>query len=254
MSAQQDLPFTKLRPTAASRITQQLIEAYQTSKLTKTDDEAVQILKDSLLANSFSEQQADLIAPSLLHYFREAERQEFIQSIDVMETIIEALPDAQKEDQDFLSSMSSEASLTDHPLLLSDQDINWLKENLKEELNLNVSLLIVAFAAFARSHPHRSDWIHYDKKEIFSLAGRQIAKLSVKDQQSLTKEIHDKYGLNMQVVGSMQPIPCFQFDWQLPLSNSSQKLEVLGEYSHQTVYDFVINNLYNPVSSIKGEK
>ena len=75
-----------------------------------------------------------------------------------------------------------------------------------------VARLLVAFATYARAYPHSSNWIHYDKKTIMYLAG--LDKLRVQEQQSLTNYLHEHYSLNMQVVGSTQPIPCFRFEWQ----------------------------------------
>ena len=72
--------------------------------------------------------------------------------------------------------------------------------------------LLVAFAAYARAYPHSSNWIQYDKKTIMYLSG--LDKLRVQEQQSLTNYLHEHYNLNMQVVGSTQPIPCFRFEWQ----------------------------------------
>lgn len=76
----------------------------------------------------------------------------------------------------------------------------------------NICRLLVAFATYARAYPHPSNWIHYDKKTIMYLAG--LDKLRVQEQQSLTNYLHEHYNLNMQVVGSTQPIPCFRFEWQ----------------------------------------
>ena len=94
-------------------------------------------------------------------------------------------------------------------LTVGDQTL--LSEAIVKE-DPQIARLLVAFAAYARAYPHSSNWIHYDKKTIMYLAG--LEKLRVQEQQSLTNYLHEHYNLNMQVVGSTQPIPCFRFEWQ----------------------------------------
>lgn len=102
--------------------------------------------------------------------------------------------------------------LGDRMAALTTQDQTFLSTALSKE-EIQVSKLLVAFATYARAYPHSSNWIHYDKKTIMYLAG--LDKLRVADQQSLTNYLHEHYNLNMQVVGSTQPIPCFRFEWQV---------------------------------------
>lgn len=92
--------------------------------------------------------------------------------------------------------------------LLSLLDFSFLRESFKTEESEEVKHLLVAFAAYARVYPHKSNWIHYDRQAIIYLAG--LSKLKVADQQSFINQLHVKYQLNMQVVGSAQPIPCFK--------------------------------------------
>ena len=141
-------------------------------------------------------------------------------------------------------------------LTLCDQAI--ILEALTKETP-EISRLLVAFATYARAHPHSSNWIHYDKKTIMYLAG--LEKLRVQDQQSLTNHLHEHYGLNMQVVGSTQPIPCFRFEWQVaqpPItasvdengeilegSDTSNPLIALGALTPTTISNYVKNNKEN---------
>ena len=73
------------------------------------------------------------------------------------------------------------------------------------------TLLLLSFIVFYRKYFHLSGWIKYDKKNIFHFAG--LSKLSSSTQEKLTRYLHEHYGLDMRVVGSNQPIPCFSFKW-----------------------------------------
>lgn len=81
----------------------------------------------------------------------------------------------------------------------------------KDKHQQRVLLLVVAFTAHALSAYHPSGWIRYDKKQIFSIA--KINKLPSQDQEALTRQIHNDFGLNMRVIGSNQPIPCYNIPW-----------------------------------------
>ena len=74
-----------------------------------------------------------------------------------------------------------------------------------------VADLLVAFTAHALSNYHPSGWIKYDKKAIISLA--RLGKLSMAEQEKLTQQLHSSFGINMRVVGSAQPIPCYALPW-----------------------------------------
>ena len=79
------------------------------------------------------------------------------------------------------------------------------------ETDTNVQKLILALLVSYVANYHSSGWIRYNRKEIFYLAG--LSKLPVSTQESLTQRLHSTYNLNMRVVGSNQPIPCFRFSW-----------------------------------------
>lgn len=109
--------------------------------------------------------------------------------------------------------------------------------------------LLLSFIVYANSHPHRSGWIYYDKKAIFYLAS--IDKKRVADQQLLTKYLHDCYNLNMQVVGSTQPISCFHLDitkqqqqqqqdqQQQQQQEENGEVIVLGPLTPETITNYV---------------
>ena len=71
--------------------------------------------------------------------------------------------------------------------------------------------LMVAFTAHALSNYHPSGWIKYDKKEIIALA--RLTKLTSAEQEKLTQALHSSFGVDMRVVGSAQPIPCYALPW-----------------------------------------
>lgn len=71
--------------------------------------------------------------------------------------------------------------------------------------------LLVAFTAHALSNYHPSGWIKYDKKAIIALA--RLSKLPMAEQEKLTQQLHSSFGIDMRVVGSAQPIPCYALPW-----------------------------------------
>ena len=172
----------------------------------------VKILEQELTARGFHQDQAALIAPSLLKTFTHQDlRTSFI------------------EDDD-----SEEAKL-------SFQDIKMLKEKLLHEESPEIRRLLVAFLVYARANPHSSFWIKYDKKVINFLAS--IQKLKVSEQNLLTMRLHNLYNLDMQVVGSNQPIPCFRISWQAeqqpPADSPENPLVLLGPLNPATIAAFV---------------
>ena len=74
--------------------------------------------------------------------------------------------------------------------------------------------LLVAFTAHALSNYHPSGWIKYDKKAIIALA--RLSKLPMSEQEKLTQQLHFSFGIDMRVVGSAQPIPCYALPWLSP--------------------------------------
>lgn len=123
---------------------------------------------------------------------------------------------------------------------LSLQDIKLLKEKLLNEPSAEVRRLLVSFLVYARANPHPSFWIKYDKKIIHFLASTQ--KLKVTEQNILTMRLHTLYNLDMQVVGSNQPIPCFRISWQAeqqpPADTPENPLVLIGPLNPATIKSF----------------
>lgn len=71
--------------------------------------------------------------------------------------------------------------------------------------------LLFSFMVFYRDNYHPTGWVRYDRKNIFYLAG--LSTLSTQKQEKLVNKLHDHFGLDMRVVGSNQPIPCFKINW-----------------------------------------
>ena len=71
--------------------------------------------------------------------------------------------------------------------------------------------LLFTLVYFYRANYHHTGWIRYDKKFIFHLAG--IDELAKKQQEQITQYLHRLYGLDMRVIGSNSPTPCFKIDW-----------------------------------------
>jgi len=96
--------------------------------------------------------------------------------------------------------------------------------------------LLLALMSVYRRNYHHSGWIRYDRKIILYLAGLQ--HLPTRDTEELLNYLHQEYGLQMQVVGSNSPIPCFKFDWMYdqpePGSHVNPFLN-FGPFSPETV-------------------
>lgn len=203
------------------KIWQDLYLAYTTIK----DKEVLlKSVHDILVKYNFTDVQATTVAPQIISLID----QNFNPAVVVLPT-----PDSTPRDMD------------EDGAYLTKKDISILKKNLADEENIKVALYVVALAVYARNHPHRSNWIRYNKKEIAFLAG--IHKLAVKDQEVISQIVHTKYGLNMQVVGSMQPIPCFQFSWQADPSNTPSEdnpLVIVSDYTPQSLFAFVMSSIY----------
>lgn len=181
------------------------------------------LAEQELLARGFDQGQATLIASALLKTFTQ--------------------PD--------LNSSFVENDEEETEAKLSLQDIKLLKEKLLHEPSQEIRRLLVAFLVYARANPHPSFWIKYDKKVIHFLASTQ--KLKVSDQNLLTMRLHNLYNLDMQVVGSNQPIPCFRISWQAeqqpPADTTDNPLVFLGPLSPSTITSFV-----NQIPYEEGDK
>lgn len=121
---------------------------------------------------------------------------------------------------------------------LTKKDLAYLKEHIKEDTPSQLVHLVLALAVYARKNPHQSHWIKFDKNEVFFMAG--IHKLPQKDIRNLTNQAHFLYNLQMQVVGSKKPIPCFQFTWQLDDPNTDDNpLVDVSDYSPKGIDNLV---------------
>ena len=175
----------------------------------------IELTTQDLVERGFSPDQAALIAPAILKTFTHSE---------LHDSFIENDPDAEE----------NEAKL-------SLQDIKLLKEKLLHESSPEARRLLVAFLVYARANPHPSFWIKYDKKVVFFLAS--IQKLKVSEQNDLTIRLHNLYNLDMQVVGSNQPIPCFKILWQAEQEPAADTPDnpfvLLGPLNPATITSFV---------------
>lgn len=127
---------------------------------------------------------------------------------------------------------------------LSLLDVRELKKLLKDEPDIKVRKVLIALAVYTRHNHHPSFWISYDRKFIAHLSG--TSKLRVSERQQILAIIHQKYGLSMQVVGSNQPIPCFQLSWQVSqpqISEEENPLVDIGELTPETIEHFATENI-----------
>ena len=162
-----------------------------------------------------------------------------------------------------LSSASSSTSqnIIDTDFCLSVQDVNFLST----AISLNTSgapkelfYLLTAYAVYARAYPHPNGWIKCDSKSketLFHIAS--CSKLSTKQKEALTNTLHSIYNLNMRVIGSNQPIPCFQFPWQVsqpvPVDdiNSENPLVSIGPQTPDSIKKFVDTFYVDPAKTTR---
>ena len=103
-------------------------------------------------------------------------------------------------------------------LYLSASDLSLFFDKISSEasnpdqhLANQIRSLLLSFIVHYRMNYHPSGKIQYDRKSIFYLAG--LSKLPSVQQQALTQYLHIHYNLDMYVVGSNRPIPCFALPW-----------------------------------------
>lgn len=196
------MEFTALRP----KIWQHLFEVYKTHKNNNLPLEEIQkILIEDISSYGFDEKQSEKIIKYCLKLFSEKD-------LDA-------------------SSLEAKITLTDY---------NKLLEIAKEEKNADILRLITSFLVYQRENQHPSGWIKYDKKVIMYLAS--LTKKKVSEQERLTNRLHNVYNMNMQVVGSTNPIPCFKFEWhEEPITDDDpDNPEItIGFMTPQSIIDFV---------------
>lgn len=183
------IEFTELKP----RIWQQLHSIYE-AHASLTSKEIAALLVPPLENAGFSAADSALTADA------------FVRSFDAIAEARRLGEDQDSPDYESASSPSGKVRLT-----LSLLDINCLRAMLADEPSYDARRLLVAFAAWDRAYPHPSGWIRYDRPAIMCLAGISGSRPS--EQEGLTQLLHRSYGLDMQVVGSNSPIPCFRLSW-----------------------------------------
>lgn len=131
-------------------------------------------------------------------------------------------------------------------------DINYLKDIItrdKGQWGPDIFKLLISFACFARANPHPNGWIKYDSKSkdlIFLVAS--CFKKEKKYKEYLTNTLHLLYHLDMRVVGSTQPIPCFKLKWMQDINPDTEQPVYTGPASQQT-----IDNIYYSLSCDKTD-
>lgn len=108
------------------------------------------------------------------------------------------------------------------------------------DLSANGKALLLALIVFYRKNFHPSYWVRYDRKNIFYLAG--LHQCSPVQQEALTRYLHKYCGLNMRVIGSKQPIVCYDFVWmheQAPADDSKNPILNLGPLTQTTLQNVV---------------
>lgn len=114
-----------------------------------------------------------------------------------------------------VSKLIAEFSSHDAPLseqcIITELDLAQVNTYLPILDTPHARRLFLALVFNFRANFHPSGWIRYEKKNIMYLAG--LDKLPVRDQESLMNQMHRTCGLNMRVIGSNNPIPCYNFTW-----------------------------------------
>lgn len=115
-------------------------------------------------------------------------------------------------------------------------DIHDLLCKTTDERDERITRLLLSLIVYARTYPHPSGWIRFDRREILHMAG--LSRLSSREQDILTSQLHFQYGFDMQVVGSTQPIPCFRINWLSPADETENPLVDIGRFLPQTLRDY----------------
>ena len=245
-NTRQSLEFQELKP----KFWQALYSIYLAHKNDNVSlEERTQILKGAVIPFGYSEEMALQIATAFISLF---------DSIDGGE-------EKEKQDLSLVTSTSAAPQINAPTYIdssnqieahLSVLDIKELKTFALQDPDNRAALrLLVAFALYARANPHPSHWIKYDRATIFFLADFQDLKTS--EQERLTKYLHEYYNLNMQVVGSNTPLPCFKLKWMAEQPNpfvedTSNPLVAVGNYSPATISHLMQNTF--KAAAAEGEE
>ena len=192
-----------------SNETQAVYAVYMAAKdLNKTPEEIKSELNTFLQKRyNFSVTSAKKVVSNLYNSFSKGEFQK---------TIIDSpssKPSSSSPDFIDTTSSSHEVPSESSNIMLTSQDFQKFVEltQADSEITPEIKKLLLSFIVFYRRNFHPSGWIRYDRKNIFYLAGANL--YSVSQQERMTKFLHERYALNMRVVGSNQPTPCYGFSW-----------------------------------------
>lgn len=242
----QSLEFQELKP----KFWQALYSIYLAHKNDNVSlEERTQILKGAVVPFGYSEDMALQIATAFISLF------DSIEGGESSENESERDEGEGNDSNVSLAQSSGVAPQINAPTYidssnqieahLSVLDIKELKTFALQDTDNRAAIrLLVAFAIYARANPHPSHWIKYDRATIFFLAGLQELKTS--EQERLTKYLHEYYNLNMQVVGSNTPLPCFKLKWMAEQPNpfvedTSNPLVAVGNYSPASISHLMQN-------------
>lgn len=193
----------------------------------------------SKLSTTTNPSQADMVA-SLSDFLRTA----FNFPQTTSDPIASGLYDAFTTDTFVTKTQGADAPIAQIPFAnyqyLADLPLFTTEDSSDEDAKNNEDLrrLLLAFLIFYHDNFHPTGWVRYDRKNIFFLAGLQ--KASAKTQERLTSYLHKNYGLEMRVVGSNQPIPCFRFEWAAENEGKEPRIK-LGAFTPETVKKSVEN-------------
>lgn len=211
------IEFTELKP----KVWQTLHATYESlSTSSFTSAQVLAALAADLLQFGFSESDSERIADA------------FMKSFDSIRDAL-AANEADPSVPDYESAASPSGKLR---LTLTEQDVSCMKAILADEPSYDARRLLVSFAAWDRANYHHTGWIRYDRQSIMCLAG--LSSLRPRDQEALTQLLHREYGLDMQVVGSNSPIPCFRLSWleeEPPVGDPFNALLDLGPLSPSAI-------------------
>lgn len=229
------IEFTELKP----KIWQTLHATYESlSASSSAPGQVLAALAADLTRFGFSEGDSARIAAA------------FMKSFDSIRGAL-ALNEADPSVPDYESAASPSGKLR---LALTEQDVSCMRAILADEPSYDARRLLVAFAAWDRANYHRTGWIRYDRQSIMCLAG--LSGLRPRDQEALTQRLHRGCGLDMQVVGSNSPIPCFRLSWleeEPPTCDPSNPLIDLGPLSPSAIAFATCETLGLPPTAKPGE-